>query len=886
MFKIIQRLFFGKQEKQPTGVQIIMPEEVVEALKGSRDVLQYPPAETGFPARIPGYALLSLQDEIIIKIKRELMIRDSEYNEYIQPMLNNFANFVHLLPASEYHHHRSQGGLLRHTLEVILYSIKIAKSFEFDANESPVIKSNRALAWRIAVVVGAVMHDIGKPISDVDVWDKSGEHHWSPSVNCLHEWAEQKDIERFFIYWRTDRHERHHNTSLTKMTDIVPKTLLGFLMEEGNDIYNELTEALAGSNSFRATATRNETGTAYKNKIHKIVSTADSRSVKEDLKRYSGDAVRAAQTGVSVVARIVDAIRLLVKRGDWVPNKPGSPIWYTTEGLFVVWGSAVEPITTIVKSSGVNVPHSADSLADIMLSYGLFVLNENDSVYWRMAPHILNDKKSRQDKDPKNALSCIKFVDPIVIFIEDVVPNPTSCRIKLADGWKEFLANGGKSSLKESRAYIGDKPEDKALPLNIDPEILKGGSLPPTEDLPPDGSVVKRGTVVEPQNIVDHMLRINLLSPEVAAAIKKRDKENLKAKEAIVNQAAQRPEVSDEQLSADDYRPENIIIQKEFNNPSSIVSKTPEPSTERQGQLFDDEFVSRPYIEDDADDETADMVHQYHTQGNEQPTISLRERMEQAAIQQKYHDDEDYIQQDSAKSAVDLWAEAQQRIRQSKDEAYVQTASADENKHENPVIKDIPGILEGGHLFSSLFKDAPDATKIILKKIISERQKELIADNYHLFIHKKDEQDEKNYSAMVAAGWVWKPFLDPNENFHMYKSKPGYFLKRGLNEDIDYLSGGNYLKNILPLNPNDVYCPQNDLYRAIASYGQVKKTFDNKDVIALSGSAIRNMAKSLELDTTSVRFLVCFNFDSVNKRGSEHVLVDENIRPYMVDYHE
>ncbi|MDH8329790.1 hypothetical protein QIG54_28740, partial [Klebsiella pneumoniae] len=79
-------------------------------------------------------------------------------------------------------------------------------------------------------------------------------------------------------------------------------------------------------------------------------------------------------------------------------------------------------------------------------------------VYWRMAPHILNDKKSRQDKEPKNALSCIKFVDPIVIFIEDVVPNPTSCRIKLADGWKEFLAAGGKATLKESRAYIGDKP--------------------------------------------------------------------------------------------------------------------------------------------------------------------------------------------------------------------------------------------------------------------------------------------------------------------------------------------------------------------------------------------------------------------------------------------
>lgn len=741
MFKRIQRLFFGKQEKHPTGGQIIMPQEVVEALKGTRDVLQYPPAENGFPARIPGYALLSLQDEIIVKIKRELMIRDSEFDEYIQPMLNNFANFVHLLPASEYHHHRAQGGLLRHTLEVILYSIKIAKSFEFDANESPVIKSDRALAWRMAVVVGAVMHDIGKPISDVDVWDKSGEHHWSPTVSCIHEWAEQKDVERFYIYWRTDRHERHHNTSLTKMTDIVPKTLLAFLMEEGNDIYNELTEALAGSNSFRATATRNDTGTAYKNKIHKIVSTADSRSVKEDLKRYSGDAVRAAQTGVSVVARIVDAIRLLVKRGDWVPNKPGSPIWYTTEGLFVVWGSAVEPITTIVKSSGVNVPHSADSLADIMLSYGLFVLNENDSVYWRMAPHILNDKKSRQDKEPKNALSCIKFVDPIVIFIEDVVPNPTSCRIKLADGWKEFLAAGGKATLKESRAYIGDKPEERVLPLNVDPEILKGGSLPPTEDLPPDGSIVKRGTVVEPKNIVDHMLRINLLSPEVAAAIKKRDAENLKAKEEATKTPVEKEEAGDELLSDKDHRHQNAVQKNASNNQHDASSKETAKATENQTHLFADEYESLPYIDADAD--TEDMVHQYCMEDNEQQTISLRERMEQAAIQQKYQDDESHIQQGSVKPAVDLWAEAQQRIRQSKDERYGVSIPSDMNTNENPAIKDIPGILEGGHIFSSLFKDAPDATKIILKKSLANARKNSLRITFTFLFIKKTIRTKK-----------------------------------------------------------------------------------------------------------------------------------------------
>ncbi|PHM72179.1 MobH family relaxase [Xenorhabdus sp. KJ12.1] len=891
MLRKIRKLFFRQEEDIPAENQINIPAEVVEALKRNGDVLRYPPAENGFPAKIPGYVLLSLQDEMISKIKRELMIRDTEFDVFIQPMLNNFANFVHLLPASEYHHHRAQGGLLRHTLEVVLYSIKIAKSFEFDANESPVIKSDRALAWRIAVVVGAIMHDIGKPISDVDVWDKTGEHHWMPTVNCLHEWAEEKGVERFFIYWRTDRHERHHNTSLTKMTDIVPRKLLAFLMEEGNDIYNELTEALAGSNSFRATATRNGTGTAYKNKIHKIVSTADSRSVKEDLKLYSGDAVRAAQTGVPVIARIVDAMRLLVKRGDWITNKAGSPIWFTTEGVFVVWGSAVEPITNIVKASGVSVPHSADSLADIMLNYGLCVLNDNDSVYWRMAPHILNDKNSRQGKEPKNSLSCIKLVDPIVIFKEDVLPNPTSCRIKLADGWKEFMASGLKGAIKnlqESRAYIGEKPNEKLLPANVDPEILKGGSLPPVEDIAPDGTVVKRGKVVEPKDIVDHLLRISLLSPEDAANIRKRDEQNQKAKEEAYQKALHS---NSDEFSEKDNSYENNSAPKKENKekPKKQLAQQQEilsPAAENQGDLFDN--ISHPselFIEHEENADTTALIH--HEQP---PPLSLRELMEKTAIQYQYQEDEINIQQNTVQPAVDLWAEARQLIRQTQDEidgyAEPEKLSVDMQLENTTAITDIPGIIERGHLFSSLFKDAPEETKTVLKRIVKERQKELVANNYHLFIHRKDAEDEKNYSAMMNAGWVWEPFLDPNEPFQMYKSKPGYFLKRGLNEDINYLSGGEYFRNILPINPNEVYYAENDLYRAIASYGQIKKTFDNKDVVALSGSAIRSMAKSLELDITSVRFIVCYNFDSVHKRGTEHVLVDDRIKPYMVEFNE
>ncbi len=44
----------------------------------------------------------------------------------------------------------------------------------------PVHKSNRALAWRLAVAAGGLLHDLGKPFTDFEVWNEDGKIHWPP----------------------------------------------------------------------------------------------------------------------------------------------------------------------------------------------------------------------------------------------------------------------------------------------------------------------------------------------------------------------------------------------------------------------------------------------------------------------------------------------------------------------------------------------------------------------------------------------------------------------------------------------------------------------------------------------------------------------------------
>jgi conjugal transfer pilus assembly protein TraI len=111
----------------------------------------------------------------------------------------------------------------------------------------------------------------------------------------------------------------------------------------------------------------------------------------------------------------------------------------TTYGVFIVWGVAVKDIIETVRNSGAVIPQTQNSLADLMLSYHLCrpnVHQDDDTAYWRIAPHILNDKSSRESKDPKVALSCILLISPEVLFVDTVDPHHAAAASVLkVNGW-------------------------------------------------------------------------------------------------------------------------------------------------------------------------------------------------------------------------------------------------------------------------------------------------------------------------------------------------------------------------------------------------------------------------------------------------------------------
>ncbi|MCW9243077.1 MobH family relaxase [Klebsiella pneumoniae] len=468
------------QESQHSILQkgeIEIPDDIKSQIETFKMPIGYPPKIEGYPARISGKQLLiKTQAEMITKIKREMQIGEL-FDELVMPLLCNTADFIHLLPASEAHHHRAQGGFLRHSLEVCYIAVKHTKTTDFDSNETPEERSANALKWRLAVAVTALLHDIGKPVSDYEIWDQTGVYQWKPSGKNLFHWAVEHDIERYFLQWNKKRHNNHRIIAPSLIEKIVPAKVIELLQQNSKNLYFKVIEAISNSDNMELADKKTING----NQLFNILLLADRASVANDLKLTSGDAIRAAGSGVSTIQRLVDTMRQFISSGRWTPNVPPSPIWSTPDGVYIIWASAAEELCKEIKNLGIFIPQSADSLGEILLAHDVIIEAPRGSLYWKIAPKKLL-KSASFIKDPDTFFYCVKLASDELLFGENIKPTHASVYVKNETSWVSFEPKTGTNV-----EITGEKTEPtivnndfKHQPIDIVDKIIN--DTPPESD--------------------------------------------------------------------------------------------------------------------------------------------------------------------------------------------------------------------------------------------------------------------------------------------------------------------------------------------------------------------------------------------------------------------
>ena len=335
-------------------------------------------------------------------IKSELGLDETEFNTYFAPIFLSLIEFVDLLPASEYKHHATGGGLIYHSCDVAKRGMRAAQHTQFP-NKSGIISDTQQSRkqWKTATVIACLMHDCGKVITDMVVTNgKDSERKlcWDPHGLTISKWAEKHKIERYFVEWTSERHNKHQAASLTVMQRLVPQKTWSWINSapEGKFIHNCLLGFLSDQDG--------------NNPISKIVSECDAESVRQDMFHNRSQITKQLKR-IPISELLADIMSFNILERKWTINSKAAKVWYVDDELYISWEAAVPEMIDEVIKGGFSIPEVPTVLAKIMVEEGMAKPFSKEEVYHTIYPIVLGDKSKPVP------LRCLKMTNPSRIIL-------------------------------------------------------------------------------------------------------------------------------------------------------------------------------------------------------------------------------------------------------------------------------------------------------------------------------------------------------------------------------------------------------------------------------------------------------------------------------------
>jgi conjugal transfer pilus assembly protein TraI len=334
------------------------------------EILRYPPFDTGFRC-LSVRSVIKGQEDIIARINRTAGLSEAEFGERFEPTIHRLASYVHLLPATSTTFFRGEGGLLRMSLEIGLFSLQTANSSVFPIAGGVERRYYIQPKWCVAAFLAGACSQLHRAINHMAVVSGDGQQ-WAALMRPLSEWADSGGYSTYFVRWLDEPHGNIGQAAGAFLVNqIVSPTVLQWLAEGNNHVLPAMASAIAGIDS-----------THRDNPIARIVAPIVTRVIADDMRRNSLNYGHLS-VGLHLEPHIIDAMRRLVAEGQWVPNHPRSPLWVGSDGTYLRWSAAAADIVAFLNRDGfAGVPQDPDVLADLLIRSAVLQRKDSHTFYW------------------------------------------------------------------------------------------------------------------------------------------------------------------------------------------------------------------------------------------------------------------------------------------------------------------------------------------------------------------------------------------------------------------------------------------------------------------------------------------------------------------------
>ncbi|GAO72885.1 MobH family relaxase [Comamonas sp. E6] len=308
------------------------------------------------------------------------------------PAIRRYAEFVQLMPASEAHHHAHAGGLLSHTIEMLLAAMTWRNAHLLPGGSQIEIVDAQRDQWTYVVFFCALLHDIAKPMTDLRIaWRPVGENdpiRWAPAGGSLSQIAGQRTAEYLVDFAPKGQRDYSAHAKLAQLLlpRIAPESALRFLAHTPTAL-DALEQYLTGQDKDSLVA--------------KIVKRADQLSTQRALQKGS-KARFATAKAVPLIELLMQSMRTMLHAGTQLPlNRNGAAGWVFEGAIWFVAKRLADTVREHIQANepDESVPGNAknDRLFDTWQDYGAIELNPaSGQAVWHVTVHGYAEDGSEQ----------------------------------------------------------------------------------------------------------------------------------------------------------------------------------------------------------------------------------------------------------------------------------------------------------------------------------------------------------------------------------------------------------------------------------------------------------------------------------------------------------
>ena len=298
--------------------------------------------------------------------------------------IQRYAQFVQLMPASESHHHAHAGGLLAHTLEMVLASMTWRNGHFLPSGASIEQIDEERDVWTYVVFFAALLHDIAKPLTDLRIHWRAAQMvealRWTPVAGNLVQLTEGRRDPEYLVEFTPKSlrdYGAHSRLAVTLLGQIAPTTALSFLARTPQAM-DALTQYLSGQDKTSLLA--------------RIVARADQASTQKSL--LSGSRARfETATSLPLIELLMNALKAMLRSGTALPlNRSGAAGWVYDGSVWFVAKRLADSVRAWVRQHAPDesIPgdNKNDRLFDTWQEYGCIQPNpKTGQAVWYVVVH-------------------------------------------------------------------------------------------------------------------------------------------------------------------------------------------------------------------------------------------------------------------------------------------------------------------------------------------------------------------------------------------------------------------------------------------------------------------------------------------------------------------